>query len=72
MYIAVGLFDGDEGIERTFKSSVTMVNKKRHEDDELPNVYLLPEMHEVESNMFEVSTKGEAFRLVARDKDLTA
>ncbi|XP_011138744.1 glutamate receptor ionotropic, kainate 2-like isoform X1 [Harpegnathos saltator] len=52
-----GLFDEDEGIQRTFESSVRAVNKERHDNEELSNVYLMPESNEIEPDAFEVSAR---------------
>lgn len=56
----MGLFDQDEAIQRMFESSVRAVNKDRHENEELSNVFLIPETEEIEADSFEVSAKGEA------------
>ena len=60
LYITVGVFHEDEAIQRVFESSVRAVNKERHENEELSNVYLIPEAFEVEMDPFEVSSKGKA------------
>ncbi|XP_032677546.1 glutamate receptor ionotropic, kainate 2-like isoform X2 [Odontomachus brunneus] len=52
-----GLFDEDEAIQRTFESSVRAVNKERHDNEELSNVYLMPESNDIEPDAFEVSAK---------------
>ncbi|XP_011872400.1 PREDICTED: glutamate receptor ionotropic, kainate 2-like isoform X2 [Vollenhovia emeryi] len=54
----VGLFDQDEAIQRTFESSVRAVNKDRHENEELSNVFLISETEEIdEADSFEISWK---------------
>lgn len=53
----VGLFDQDESIQRMFESSVRAVNKDRHENEELSNIFLLPEVEEIETDSFEASSK---------------
>lgn len=68
LYIIVGLFDQDEAdmkqnldIQRMFESSVKAVNKERHGNEELLNVYLGSEVTDVETDtLFEVSLKGKA------------
>nr|XP_012232574.1 PREDICTED: glutamate receptor ionotropic, kainate 2-like [Linepithema humile]XP_012232575.1 PREDICTED: glutamate receptor ionotropic, kainate 2-like [Linepithema humile] len=52
-----GLFHEDEAIQRTFESSVKAINKERHENEELSNVYLIPETFEIEMDPFEVAVK---------------
>ncbi|XP_018404443.1 PREDICTED: glutamate receptor ionotropic, kainate 2-like [Cyphomyrmex costatus] len=53
----VGLFDQDEAIQQMFESSVRTVNKHRHEDQELSNVFFLAETEKVQVDLFEVSSK---------------
>ncbi|XP_034173530.1 glutamate receptor ionotropic, kainate 2 isoform X1 [Osmia lignaria lignaria] len=50
-----GLFDNEEGIQRTFEMSVKTVNKERHENEEFANVFLIAESKEVGTDSFEVS-----------------
>lgn len=57
-YVTVGLFDQDEAIQRMFESSVKTVNKESHKNEEFLDVTLM-EMIEVETDSFDVSTKGE-------------
>lgn len=52
-----GLFDQDEEIQLAFKSSVRVVNEERYENEELSNVYFLPETRDIETDAFEVSLK---------------
>lgn len=59
-YIIAGLFDQDEAIQRMFESSVKAVNKERHENEELSNVFLGAETSEVEIDLFEISETGNA------------
>lgn len=58
--IIAGLFDQDEGFQTMFESSVRAINKERHENKELSNVFLGPEAIEVETDLFEISLKGKA------------
>ncbi|XP_018367721.1 PREDICTED: glutamate receptor ionotropic, kainate 2-like [Trachymyrmex cornetzi] len=53
----VGLFDQDEAIQQMFESSVRDVNQHRHEDQELSNVFFIPETEQIEGDPFEVSSK---------------
>ncbi|KAK9303596.1 hypothetical protein QLX08_004759 [Tetragonisca angustula] len=50
-----GLFDTDDGIQRTFESSVKRVNQERHENDEFPDVFLVAKSNEVDTDPFNVS-----------------
>lgn len=43
-----------------FESSVTAVNKARHGNDELSHAYFVPETNEIDTDLYEVSSKGEA------------
>ncbi|CAK9800338.1 Glutamate receptor ionotropic, kainate 2 [Anthophora plagiata] len=52
-----GLFDDDEGIQRTFETSIKTVNKERHENVEFSNVFLVAESNEVGTDPFDVSQK---------------
>ncbi|XP_029165094.1 glutamate receptor ionotropic, kainate 2-like isoform X2 [Nylanderia fulva] len=52
-----GLFDQDDVIQRMFDSSVKAVNRERHENEELSNVYLVSEANEIDTDLYEVSTK---------------
>lgn len=59
-HVTAGLFDReDEAIQRTFASAVKAVNKERHENEELPNVYLLQEMPEIETDPFDMTSTGK-------------
>ncbi|XP_012539056.1 glutamate receptor ionotropic, kainate 2 [Monomorium pharaonis] len=54
----VGLFDEDEAIQSMFESSVKAVNKNRHEDEELSNVFLRAETEKIETDdLYEASLK---------------
>ncbi|XP_050461328.1 glutamate receptor ionotropic, kainate 2-like isoform X2 [Cataglyphis hispanica] len=55
--IIAGLFDEDEGFQTMFESSVRVINKERHENEELSNVFLGPEAIQVETDLFEISLK---------------
>ncbi|XP_076391777.1 glutamate receptor ionotropic, kainate 2 isoform X2 [Megachile rotundata] len=50
-----GLFDDDEGIQRTFEMSARTVNRERHKNEEFSNVFLVAESKEVGTDPFEVS-----------------
>ncbi|CAL7945896.1 unnamed protein product [Xylocopa violacea] len=52
-----GLFDNDEGIQRTFETSIKTVNRERHRNEEFANVFLEAESIEVGTDPFEVSQK---------------
>ncbi|XP_070167335.1 glutamate receptor ionotropic, kainate 2-like isoform X5 [Polyergus mexicanus] len=63
--VIVGLFDQNEAdmkqnldIQRMFESSVKVVKEERHENEELSNVFLKPEVTDIETDtLFEVSLK---------------
>ncbi|OAD62633.1 Glutamate receptor, ionotropic kainate 2 [Eufriesea mexicana] len=52
-----GLFDSDEGIQRTFEISIQAVNQDRHENKEFANVFLVAESNRVGTDPFEVAEK---------------
>jgi len=59
-HVIAGLFsDEDEEIQRTFASAVKMVNKERHENKELSNVFFTSEMPEIETDPFYAISKGK-------------
>jgi len=59
-YVIAGLFnDKDEEIQRTFTSAIKMVNKERHENEELSNTYFAQEMPDIKTDPFYATSKGK-------------
>lgn len=52
-----GLFDDDDGIQRTFETSINTVNRERNKNPELAKVFFLADSNEVGTDPLEVSEK---------------
>ncbi|XP_031827369.1 glutamate receptor ionotropic, kainate 2 isoform X2 [Nomia melanderi] len=52
-----GLFDNGDEMQRTFETSVKTVNRERHENPEIMNVFLVTESNQVGTDPYEVSQK---------------
>ncbi|XP_066583373.1 glutamate receptor ionotropic, kainate 2-like [Prorops nasuta] len=52
-----GIFDGNELVQHAFQLSVKNVNKNRHTVEELSNIYLVPEIVNIDNDVYETEKK---------------